>query len=128
MEDNCFTMLCWFLPCINMNQPQVYICPLPLEPLSSSHPLQCHRALNLSSLRHTANPHWLSILHMVIFMSQCYPPDFSPFSTVSTSLFTMLMLPLLPSIQVHQCHLSRFHIDTLIYDNVFLFLTCFTLY
>ena len=28
---NCFTILCWFLPCINMNQPQVYVCPLPLE-------------------------------------------------------------------------------------------------
>ena len=27
-------MLCWFLPYISMNQPQVYTCPLPLEPLS----------------------------------------------------------------------------------------------
>ena len=26
-------ILCWFLPDINMNQPQVYLCPLPLEPL-----------------------------------------------------------------------------------------------
>ena len=31
IEDNCFTILCWFLLCINMNQPKVYICPLPLE-------------------------------------------------------------------------------------------------
>ena len=31
MKDNCFTTLCWFLPCINMNQPLVYICPLPFE-------------------------------------------------------------------------------------------------
>ena len=82
-------------------------------------PLRCHRALNLGSLHHTANSHWLSILHMVILMSQCYPPDFSPFPTVSTSLFTMLMLPLPPSIQVHQCRLSRFHIYTLIHDNCF---------
>ena len=28
LEDNCFTTLCWFLP-INMNEPQVYRCPLP---------------------------------------------------------------------------------------------------
>ena len=28
------TMLCWFLPYINMDQPQVYIGPLPLEPPS----------------------------------------------------------------------------------------------
>ena len=25
LEDNCFTILCWFLPYINMNQPQVSI-------------------------------------------------------------------------------------------------------
>ena len=34
MKDNCFTILCWFLPYINMNQPWIYICPLPLEPPS----------------------------------------------------------------------------------------------
>ena len=34
LKDNCFTVLCWFLLNINMNQPQVYICPLPLEPPS----------------------------------------------------------------------------------------------
>ena len=31
MEDICFTVLCCFLPNLNMNQPQTYICPLPLE-------------------------------------------------------------------------------------------------
>ena len=30
-----------------------------------STPLHCHRALDLSSLHHTANSHWLSILHLV---------------------------------------------------------------
>ena len=30
--DNYFTILCWFLPYINMNQPQVYVCPLLLGP------------------------------------------------------------------------------------------------
>ena len=35
LEDNCFTILHWFLPYINRNQPSVYICPLPLE--SPSH-------------------------------------------------------------------------------------------
>ena len=34
-ELNCFTILWWFLPFINMNQPLVYICPLPLEPSSN---------------------------------------------------------------------------------------------
>ena len=31
LEDNHFTILCWFLPYISMNQPQVYTCPLPSE-------------------------------------------------------------------------------------------------
>ena len=31
LEDNCFTMLCWFLPYNNVSQPSVYLCPLPLE-------------------------------------------------------------------------------------------------
>ena len=28
LEDNCFIILCWFLPYINMIQPHIYICPL----------------------------------------------------------------------------------------------------
>ena len=47
MEDNCFTILYWFLPYININQPQVHICSLvpeppylPVPPI----PLGCHRA------------------------------------------------------------------------------------
>ena len=46
--NNCFTMLCWFLPYNNVNQLLVYICPLPLEPPSHlpphPTPLGCHRA------------------------------------------------------------------------------------
>ena len=45
---NCFTIFCCFLPYINMNQPSVYISPLPLEPRSPlpphPTPLGCHRA------------------------------------------------------------------------------------
>ena len=48
LQDVCFTILCWLLPHININQSQVYICPLSLEPPSHlpSHPtpLSCHRA------------------------------------------------------------------------------------
>lgn len=39
LEDNCFTVLCWPLPCIPVTQPRrVYICPslrLPHHPLPS---------------------------------------------------------------------------------------------
>ena len=31
LEDNCLTILCWYSPCINMNQLKVHRCPLPLE-------------------------------------------------------------------------------------------------
>ena len=50
LEDNCFTILWWFLPYINIYQPQVYICPFLLEPPShlppNPTPLGWHRALN----------------------------------------------------------------------------------
>ena len=49
LGDNCFTILCWFLPYIDTSQPQVYICPLPLAPPSRlpphPTPLGCHRVL-----------------------------------------------------------------------------------
>ena len=49
LKDNCFTILYWFLPHINMNQSQVYIHPFPPEPHSQLPPppraLGCHRAL-----------------------------------------------------------------------------------
>ena len=45
LKDNCFTILCWLLPSISMNQPWLYICPLPLESPTTSHPLGCHRSL-----------------------------------------------------------------------------------
>ena len=47
LEDNYFTMLCWFLPCNNVNQPKVYTCCLFLNlPLTATqpHPLGYHRA------------------------------------------------------------------------------------
>ena len=47
---NYFVILCWFLPYINMNQHQVYLCPLPLEPYfhlsPTPTPLVCHRTLH----------------------------------------------------------------------------------
>ena len=50
LEDNCFTILCWPLPYIKMNKPQIYIYPLSTETPSHlpSHltPLDCHKALD----------------------------------------------------------------------------------
>ena len=105
-------MFCWFLPHIPMNQPQVYRCPLPLEPPSHfpAHPtpLGCHREPSLGSLGRTANSHWLRTFHMEMYMSPCYsvssPHPLLPL-TVSTSLFPRTAFPLLPCKQVHQNHL-----------------------
>ena len=48
----------------------------PLKPPSHlpPHPIPpgCHRPLALGSLCHTANSHWLSTLHTVMCMFQCY--------------------------------------------------------
>ena len=38
MADNCFTILCLFLPYNNMNQPYVYTRSLSLEPPSNPYP------------------------------------------------------------------------------------------
>ena len=43
LEYNGCTIFCWSLPHINMNQPQVYICAISLEPSSTSHPSQHSR-------------------------------------------------------------------------------------
>ena len=58
-----------------MNRPQVHVPPDP-EPLSHLPPypipLGCPRALALGALLHALNLHWPSVLHMVMYMFQCY--------------------------------------------------------
>ena len=63
-------ILCWFLPVIDMSQPQVYVCPLPLETSSTFHSLPLRVVIEhwVELLCHTANSHWLSNLHMVIYI------------------------------------------------------------
>ena len=102
----------------HINQPQVYICPLPPEypshlPLHPT-PLGCHRAPSLSSLHHAANFHWLPHLHMVIYMSQCY----------SFSLWVSLLPLLCPQIcslclHLHCCPANRF-ISTAFLDSIYI--------
>ena len=75
---------------IHMSPPSWTSLPPPTQPH------QCHRALNLSSLLHTANSHWLySNVYVSVQLSQIVPP--SPSSTVSTSLFFMSASSWLPS-------------------------------
>ena len=95
-------MLCCFLPYINRSQPQVYICPLPLEPPSHfpphPNPSRLSQSTALSSLLHTAKSHWLSLLHTVMYMFQC--------CSLSSS---HPLLPLLcPEVCSSVCLLSQF--------------------
>ena len=68
LKDNCYTVLCWFLLNSNINHPKVYPCTLLLEqPLPP--PPSLLPSTSLSSLSSTSNSHWLSILHMVKYVS-----------------------------------------------------------
>ena len=80
MEANYFTILRWFLPYIDMNQPWVYMCPpsqtpshLPPHPIPLGYP----SAPALCDLFHALNLNWSSIPHMVIYMFQCHSPKSS---------------------------------------------------
>ena len=75
----------------------------------------------MSSLSHTENFHWLSVLHVKnvyvsMLLSQFVPP--SPSLAVHESVLKSAS-PLLPCKEVHQNHLSRFHIYALIYGIYF---------
>ena len=100
LENNCFTILCWFVPYINMNQPQVYICPRPLEPPTLSHPSTLSQSTRFES--------YSKFLLVILHGNVCVSMIFSQFAassssrTVSTSLLTVPVYPILPSKQVHE--------------------------
>ena len=125
-------MLYWFLPYINLNQPQVYICALPLEPPPSPHSSRLSQSPNWGSLRHIAHSHWLFYIWQYILSMLL-----SPFSPPSPAL------PHVHKSALHVClsiaalqigsSVSSFWIPYMEYICqymvfVFLFLTYFTLY
>ena len=61
-------------------------------------PMGCPRALALSALLHALNLHWLSILHMTMYVSMLFSHIVPPSSslTESKSLFPTFASPLLP--------------------------------
>ena len=81
MEDNCFTILCLFLPYISVNQLQVYVCPLPLNLPLTSHPTpQSTRFELLASYRnfHCLSNFTYSDVFVSVLLSQFVPPSSSP--------------------------------------------------
>ena len=123
LEDIYFTVSCWFLPYINMNQSQVYICLFLCKTLSHlpPHPplpqLVTEHWVELP-LSHSKYPMAICFtygkVYVSVLLSQFVPP--SPSHTISTSLFSMSGFPLLPCKYVHQYHFSRIHAHVLIYN------------
>ena len=102
-----------------MNQPwmcHVFPHAEPRIHLPSKHiPLGCPTALALSALLHASNLHWSFILHMVVYMFQCYSlksshPGLLPHSPKVCSLHLCLFC-----IQGRHFWVSKFHIYVLIY-------------
>ena len=101
----------------------IYIYPLSLElpfflPPHLSY-LGCYRALDMSSLHHTAISTGCVILHTVMYMFQCYSLNSShPLLPCLCPQVCFLCLHhhCCPADKIHQYHLSRFHIYELIYN------------
>ena len=95
MEDNCFTMLCWFL-CTTWSTVSIHLLPsswTSLPPPTPGHPSRLSQSAGLSSLYHiaTSMTSWKlpCFTHgiCVVLLWQFVPP--SPSLTVSTNLFSM---------------------------------------
>ena len=94
LEDDWFTIWCWFLPYSSMNQPQVYMCSLPLEPPFRPPPLPTplgsHRAPDWATCVIQPIPtggFTYGNVYVSMLLSHFIPP--SPSLTVSTVLFSV---------------------------------------
>ena len=102
LEDRCFIILHLFPPYIKMNQLQVYICPLPPEPLSHLPPHPTPLVVTEHwvelAVSHSKVPtcylFYIWYVYVSMLFSQLVPFSLSP--AVSTSLFSMSVSPLLP--------------------------------
>ena len=82
MEDNYFTILWWFLPYIDMNQPCIYMCSpsrSPLPPPFPYHPSGSSQCTSPEHLSHASNLGWWSVSPLIVYLFQCYSePLFKP--------------------------------------------------
>ena len=118
MGYSCFAMFFQFLLYSEVNQPYVYIYPLPSG--FPSH-LGHHRALS-SFPCYIAGSHQISIPYTVVYTCQSQSPNSShptfP-ALVSIRLFSMSVSLFLLCKQAHLYHFSRFHIYALIHNICF---------
>ena len=92
LEYNCLTMVCQFLLTYPISPPSCTSLPPSL-----SHPSRWSQSTELISLCYVAASHWLSILHLVVYMCPCYSLTLS-----------QLPLPPSPCRQVHSLHLHLY--------------------
>ena len=142
LEYNCFTMLCQFLLYNKVNQLYVYIHPhipalLRLLPILPIPPLQVvteHRADRADLPSDAAASHQLSILHLVVYICQCYCLTSSKFTlppprVLKSILYVCIFIPPAPRFfRTTFLFFFRFHIYVLAYGICFSLLTYFTLY
>ena len=103
---------------------------MPLPP-SLSHPSRWSQSTELTSLCYAAVSHQLSILHMVVYICQCYSLTssqiiFPPLCVLKSILYVCVLIPAL-SLGSSEPIFLRFHIYVLAYGICFS-LSDFTLY
>ena len=84
-----------------------------LPPSPPSYPSGLSQSTRLSSLHDTANSHWLSILHMVMYMVQCYSLNLShPLLLLCPQVFCLCLC-------LYNCPTNRF-IGIIFLDSVYM--------
>ena len=104
-------VLCWFLPNINMEQPKVYLCPLPLKP--PSHPSRLLQSPRLSSLSHIADSiGYMTQGHRVCFrVTLCIHPALSFLLQLHVRRFVLYVCVSIAHLQIIlSLHSFRFHV------------------
>ena len=121
MEVNYFIIFWWVLPYIDMNHPQVYMCPpsqISLPPHTPTHPSGLSQCTSPKHPVSCIEPGLAicfiyDITHVSVLFSQIIPPFPSP--TEPKRLFYTSVSLLLSCIQGYHYHLSKFHIYALVY-------------
>ena len=120
------TILCWFLPYINMDWPYVYMFPpswASLLPTTPYHPSQIVTEPQFEFPEsYSKFPLAIYFIYVSVYVSMLLSPFVSipPFPScplaVTLSLSLCLHLHCCPENRFHQYHLSRFHMYELIYN------------
>ena len=124
LEDNCFTILCWFLLYINISHRHMYVPSLGNLP-PNSHLIPASKLSQSNrALCYTANSHWLSVLLMAMHMFQCYSlylpyPLHPPLSPQKYCLCLCPLLLMIKSLVLFFCPVCLLTSAILIYSILY---------